>query len=422
MKKLSPVDTPTLKNLIRVGRLTLLLSTAIILMLSVLLVSVGAQDEPESEANNAERRDNLVYVSDDYDLMLYDPRNRTETMLLSQVSSFVMGRDGRIAFTRRRHENTHDLYVYDPSTPLLDPVNITGSHTVRHYAIAWSPDGKYLAFASVEDTDDHTIYVWDGEKAINIMPEDKLDTAKRFYVHWSYDGRLAFTIQYGWSNLDIPSELYVWDGGITVNLSQNPERWDGSGRWNQTGQLLFGSEREDEEYGVYVWDGISFKAGSPDTDAFIQLPVNLQFTGATWTDDGLVAYTLYSEASPEWTKEVVLWDLKGEAIVKRFSVSSENAWSSLAGGGQMIISSHLASGIPSVYLDVENTKGEILFSDHVGEFSWSSDGYLAYCGIEESKSRVLSIWDGQESWVVARVSYRPVQWQYTQGVFSCNNG
>ena len=121
-------------------------------------------------------------------------------------------------------------------------------------------------------------------------------------------------------------------------------------------------------------------------------------------------------------KEIVLWNLAEEVIVTRLPVASDNAWSWLAEGGAVVLTSTLASGIPSAYLDVENTAGRILFSVHTGEFAWSSAGFLAYCGIEGRYSQRLSLWDGREAWVVAVVSYRPVQWQYGTGTFSCNNG
>lgn len=413
-------------NIIRAGRLAILLSTGLTLMLSVLFSGIGAQDEPADAVNNADRRDNLAYVTEDHHLMLYNPRDRTETKLLDNVQRFVIARDGRVVFTRYDEGDPQladtDLYVFDPSTPLLAPINISQNPAAGHFPLAWSPDGKYLAFASYMDKDNHILYVWDGETITSIMPEDGLDTADTFYVDWSNDGRLAFTIQHGWLDSDIPSEVYLWDGSTTINLSQNPEYWDGNARWSQTGQLKFGSERDGKPRGVYVWDGTSFKGESPDTESFIRLPFEQDWLPTTWTDEDYIGLAWYSEGSLGGPKEIILWNPESQAVVKRFPVTSENAWSWLAEGGQAILSSQLASGIPSVYLDVENTEGEIGFSNHVGEFAWSSDGYLAYCGIEEGRSRVLSIWDGSESWVVARVSYKPIQWLYERDTFSCNNG
>jgi hypothetical protein len=214
----------------------------------------------------------------------------------------------------------------------------------------------------------------------------------------------------------------VWDGNTTTNLSQNPEGEDEGTGWSMDGKLMFHSVR-DGKYGVYVWDGVSFRDRIPDVDTFVRLAPELRPINETWIDDGIVGFTVYPEYSPSGAKEIVLWDLESESIVERFPVSSENAWSWLAEGGEAVLSSSLASGSPSWYLDVENTAGDILFSVETGLISWSSDGYLAYCERdEEGMIRILSIWDGEETWVVARVSYRPVQWQHRQYTFSCDNG
>ena len=401
---------------------------AIVGLMLILAAGVGAQTEPENA-------DMLAYISNENQLMLYDPRDRTETKLLDDVGTFLMSRDGRGAFTKLDETDT-DLYIFDPAAPHIAPINISQNSAMNYYPVAWSPDGHYLTFAAFSrkssdyfytwiyqggykvSTKNQLLYVWDGEKTINIMPDSELGIADGFYVDWSDEGRLAFTIQYGSSNLDVPAEIYLWDGNKTINLSQNPEGWDSAGRWNKNGQWLFWSSR-DGDGGIYVWDGESFKDGSPDVDSFIRVAPELEPDSAGWTDEGLVEFTLYSDSG---AKEIILWDFEREAIVRQFSVSSDKYESWLAEGGQMILSSHLASGIPSVYLDVENIAGEILFSEHVGEFAWSPDGYLAYCGIEDRMSRLLSLWDGEETWLVAEVSYKPAQWQNGQKIFSCNNG
>ncbi len=420
MKPLSSMYTLPLRNSIRIGKLTILLLFGTTLILSMFLSRIDAQDELDSATNNIDNsHDRLAYVSADDDLMLYDPGDRTETKLLDNVKDFVLGQDGRIAFIKQEDP---DLYIFDPSTPAQTPINISQNPSANSYPLAWSPDGHYLAFSSREESGDNVLYVWDGETTINIMPEDRLNHADTFYTYWSYDGRLAFTIQYGWSNLDTPPETYLWDGNATTDLSQNPAGWDSAASWSRNGQLMFGSQRNDEN-GVYVWDGVSFKDGSPDIDSFIRIAPELKPDYATWTNDGFIGFTVYPDSSPSGMKEIVVWDLKSEAIVKEFPISSDNAWSWLAEGGQMILSSQLASGIPSYNLDVENTEGKILFNTHTGEFSWSSDGYLAYCGIDEdSRSRILSLWNGKETWVVAIVSYKPARWQRGNHTFSCNNG
>jgi hypothetical protein len=397
----------------------IVLSFVIALIISATLIVI-TQNKNRQVSNANPKRDMLAYVSDGNHLMLYDPRERAETKLLDNVRSFVIGQNGHVAFTKL-DENDTDLYVFDPSTPAIAPINISQNPAANHYPLAWSPDGRYLAFRSYQDVDNQSLYIWDGITTTNIMPDNGLDTARGFYLDWSYDGRIAFTIQYGWTNLDTPAEIYLWDGSTTTNLSQNPKDWDSAARWSRTGKLLFGSHRNGED-GIYVWDGTSFKDDSPDIDSFVRLPPELESSSATWIDDGAVAFTAYPNPSSLDTKVIMLWDPERDFFFEQYSVASKNAWSQLAEGGQVILSSHLASGVPSYYLDVENIEGEILFSTHTGEYSWSSDGYLAYCGIEEGMSRILSIWNGADTWVVTRVSYKPVRWQYGRDVFSCNNG
>jgi WD40 repeat protein len=420
MKKLLSIDILSLRNIIKTGSFAILLLIGITLLSSLFISRISTQDEPEIEANNADNPDMLAYVSADDHLMLYDPRDRTETTLLENVRNFVLGRDGRVAFTRI-DENNRGLYVFDPSTPALDPINISQNPDEPVYPLAWSPDGRYLAFDSHTDLFNHTLYVWDGETTTNIMPDNELDTATNLYVDWSDDGRLAFLVVYGWSNLDIPPEIYIWDGDTTTNLSQNPEYWDGVGSWSPSGQLMFSSEREEGEYGIYVWDGVSFRDGSPDVDTFIRVAPELQTSYyATWTDEGFITFTANPDSD---TREIVVWNPETQTIVRQIPVVSENEGGSwLAEGGQVILSSHLASGLPSYYLDIENTEGEILFSTHTGEYSWSADGYLAYCEYGEDRDWVLSMWDGEETRAIATVSYKPAQWQNGGNTFSCNSG
>lgn len=410
------------RNIINGGCLTVSLALAIaVVFLSLFFAISKNTNEPTYAFNSATYTpDLLAYVSEENNLILYNPNNRTKTALVNEdiqgLDAFKISHDERIAFTRQG-ENDTGLYVFNPATSHIAPININQNPSVKAYPLAWSPDGRYLAFEAYQDTDNRLLYVWNGKETISIMPDNALDTASRFYVAWSYDGRLAVTIQHGWSNLDIPSEIYVWDGNTTTNLSQNPEGSDGDASWSRDGQLVFQSERGDVS-GIYVWDG----DGYPNTSTFISIVPKFPPSFPTWADNGFLGFTMHTDSSTEHTKQVVLWDMEAKEIIKQFPIASDNGWSWLSPNGQMIFSSHLASGQPSYYFDVENTEGQILFSTVVGELSWSSDGYLAYCKFYKEIGWVLRLWDGEKTWDVARTSYKPVQWKNGGNTFSCNSG
>jgi WD40 repeat protein len=391
------------------------------LIIATVSIAVGSSHAQDTVIDNADdNRDMLAYVSDEGRLILYDPHDRTEKTLLEDVQDFTMSQDGHIAFTR---PNDPDMYIVDLPTPEIAPIIISPILGQRLYPLSWSPDGGYLAMESYRDRLVRTLYVWDGEAVINIMPNNGLDKPRAFYIDWDNDGRLVFTIVHGFSNLDIPSEVYIWDGNTTFNVIQNPEGYDGRATWSNDGQLMFESRRGDEA-NFYVWDGVSMKNQSPDADTFIRVPIeeDSYYINPRWTFDGFIAFTVYIDFLIFRRKRIALWDLGNQEVARYIPISSDNSWSRLSEDSQIVLSSHLASGYPSFYLDIANTEGHILFSSEVGEYSWSSSGYLAYCRRNDDRGWILSIWDGQETWDIADVSYKPAQWQYMGNTFSCNSG
>lgn len=400
---------------LKIHNLAMTLSIGMTFILFVFAPMTSAQTEAQSEIDD----DKLAYVSQDDQLMLYDPRTRTETKLLDNVQDFLIARNGRVAF-RKLDDSDTDLYVFDPSTPNLDPVNISQNPIARHYPLAWSPDGHYLAFGLSGEDRSQSLYIWDGKTTTNIMPDDVLDPADKIYVEWSLDGRLAFELRHDWSTYDTPSEIYLWDGKKSISLSQNPIGYDSAIGWSKNGKFMFGSQR-DGVRGIYIWDGVAFKDHSPDINSFIHLAPELESISVSWAGGDLIAFTHPLSLSGE--KEIMLWDLERQGIVKKFPVTSEHLMSSLAEGGQVVLSSKVASGLPSFYLDVENVEGEILFSKtHIGEYAWSSSGYLAFCDMENGTNWDLSIWDGKDTWAVVKITNRPAQWQNRQEKFSCSYG
>ncbi|MEM6283899.1 MAG: WD40 repeat domain-containing protein, partial [Chloroflexota bacterium] len=216
------------------------------------------------EIASTDHGDMLAYVTQDYRLMLYDPRTRTETELMTGVRDFRLSRDGRVAF-KNTDENDHDVYVYDPATPDVAPINISQDAPVKNTPLSWSPDGRYLAYIKyLELHGNQLLYVWDGEKTIKVMPDQSLNSPRVYQPNWSEDGRLAFSVTHGWSD----GGIYIWDGTRTLKLADGSEGAVGGSEWSSDGKLMFFSNRENVG-DVYIWDGASFRDGLPDVSTFV---------------------------------------------------------------------------------------------------------------------------------------------------------
>ncbi|MEM9953391.1 MAG: hypothetical protein AAF846_17420 [Chloroflexota bacterium] len=387
--------------------------TAVVVLVCLVLI-VSSDDYRAMTLDDS--HDTLAYVTRDGRLSLYDPVTHTETLLLTDVEYFSLSPAGRVAY---KSLSDNSLYVYDPSRPNHESLRINPDVDVSFKPLAWSPDGQYLAFSSYEDREQINLFVWDGDTVSNITPEDLLGTVRRFFVDWSYDGRLAFTIRYDRGN--IPYEIYLWHGNDTVSLSQNPDESDSmaswySTGWSNSGQFMFLSQ-QDDIWQLYIWDGESVSNGSPDADTFTHILLNIEFNimsfNPVWVDDFTVGISLgYPPDS-----EIVLWDTELNTVTERLPLAQASSW--LDKDNEVIIYSGLASGLPSIFLDVTTLDGEILFSDVVMNFLWSSRGYLAYCGFDEDRNTILFVWDGQESRVVSQDYRISVQWQSDPDQFGC---
>lgn len=383
--------------------------------------SVGLNFSPETHAQeqlDAPSSDILAYVSRDNHLIFYNPQTHTETVILDDVATFKLSPDGRVAYIPLAPEEDEiSLYIFDPAAPDVEPILIDQPNA---FPLQWSQDGRYLAL-SVLNGNMEELYVWDGENTVNVMPNEPLNAVYRFELHWSPDGHLAFTIVYGYSSLSVPSELYIWDGDSTFNLSQNPNTWDSPVHWRSDGRLLFSSQREGWRE-LYIWDGAPPGDDATSHNTLVQITSELEDADPVWVKANLIAFRVTSGSEETLTQEAVIWDMDADVIIERLPVTSQNIFDTFSPDGQFLVSTWLASGIPSIYLDVEDRNGSILLSEQTGELSWSQHGYLAYCGIENGMSEVLIVWDGEESRIVTRVSYRPVQWQTSTQTFYCNNG
>jgi TolB protein len=117
-------------------------------------------------------------------------------------------------------------------------------------SMAWSPDGKFLAFSSICNELDPQLYLWD--QAADELTQLTKGEASAFGPAWSPDGRfIAFT-----SGLSGNSDIWILElaTGELKNVTDNPAR-DYHATWSPDGkQIAFVSNRDgnDEIYVINI--------------------------------------------------------------------------------------------------------------------------------------------------------------------------
>src|SRR5438309_1773669 len=154
--------------------------------------------------------------------------------------STAAGLKGTIAFHSNR-DGDFDIYVMNADGSGVRQLTHT---TVHEFDPIWSPDGKRIAFARLDETGDFDVIVMnaDGSGAINLTNNDVVHD---FAGAWSPDGkRMAIA-----SNRDGDDEVFIinLDGSGVTQLTHNDVR-DFPTAWSPNGtQILFESNRDDDE-------------------------------------------------------------------------------------------------------------------------------------------------------------------------------
>ncbi len=263
------------------------------------------QPDPGYEVNTSENRDMLSYLSNEGQLILYDPLTRRQTVLLEGVSSYVLSWDGRVAFTRL-DERYSDVYVYDPATPSVEPINISQEPTKNHRPLAWHPNGQYLAYASffyLNDAPrrgsmndiDHTLLIWDGETTQDAMLED---------------GQPAFSIDSRWIWDDVPPRI-EWH----IDSDEIPEAssyWEGSYELGEEPYLVGLTGATQVHFYFTLASGLPSShlvARNTDEDTLFRAHVG----NFAWSGDGYLAFCRVSATG--WT--LSLWNGRRSWAVAR---------------------------------------------------------------------------------------------------------
>lgn len=195
-------------------------------------------------------------------------------MIPAKIGTPAWSPDGRwLAFASRRAENW-DLYLMDMQSGVVvrltrDPAFEAGP--------SWSPDSQWLAYETYENgnLDIHIISV-DGEESYQLTQ----DPAADFSPAWSPDGRyIAFT-----SLRDGNKEVYAisLDGGDIFNLSNTPNQDEDNVAWSRQGTYL--------AYSAGVPGNEEIRLQPFDQEAIVSGELRPFFFGTggepTWAPDG----------------------------------------------------------------------------------------------------------------------------------------
>jgi len=309
--------------------------------------------------------------------MLYDPAKNTHEPILSdwEIRSISLSPNGRLAFSSSR-EGTRAIYVIDYPITNGIPVKITGDTSTGYYPIAWSPDGRYLAYGSFQDNET-TLSIWDGESSVQIITTSARISIDEFT--WSSDGRLAFTI------FDTPegdnSEIFIWDGAKTVSLTQNPTGMDRYPAWSVDGHLAFLSERAGA-YDIFIWDGTTTINGLPDVHSFSNIAPSLTDynTMPVWSSSGSLIFDGSGPGDDHY--QIYEWDGKLATNISQ-NPNFDNSSPHWRSDGYWSFGGYTDEQL--IYIRDENNKTQLIKEGYGAR--WSESGYFIFCQRPVKESR-----------------------------------
>lgn len=361
---------------------------------------------------------NLLAYTDferkDISLTLYDVDSRIGLPIgiAGTISGFSLSADSRLAYSSNETGNG-EIYLLDTQADKPTTIDITQTPITHEVPLSWSPDGRYLAYVSNQDAKS-ALYIWDGETAADITPSDMQDKPVAYQTVWSDDGRLAFTIRFGFDVYQI-SEIYLWDGETTTNLSQNPNGEDRAPAWSRDERVAFLSARGGK-FNIFVWDGQSFKNGLPDIQPLVDDPSGLIGYASLpgWTPDGQLTFT--SQTAADTHTQIYVWDGQTATDISQ-NPGLHNGSPQWSRGGRWAFMTLFS---PQQLLYVRDSDNRPLLTVEAYQPAWSSGGYLLFC-VPNRLGWGLSVWNGQEIISITDAYVINAQWGNGNGA-DCSSG
>lgn len=359
----------------KTGKRTLLTLSVILLVIVGILSSIKIIALSKFQASVIKEGDYLVYVISNYptsQLRLYDLATKTHTPILSgnDIRNISISATGRLAYSSV-HEGSRAIYVLDYPFTNIPPVNVTGITSTRYYRMVWSPDGRYLAYAAIQN-DGATLSIWDGKSSFQISHSP----ASIGELIWSPDGRLAFSIFFTHSSpyQGDSSEVFIWDENKMVNLSQNPTGEDRFPAWNEDGHLAFLSQGKGT-YDIFVWDGFSMVNGVPDISTFNNIAPHLTsyYSRPVWTNTG--SLTFEGTGARDTHIQIYEWDGKYATNISQ-NPGFHNGNQHWRNDGYWSFSTYFSSE-ELAYIRDEKNKTQLILDGY--GVRWSESGYFIFC-------------------------------------------
>lgn len=346
----------------------------VLALLPIVLISYLSTTDLGSSGENDDR-DSFAVVSNDGELILYDPYTLTQRTLAYDVKTFLLGYNGEVAFTREVEDGV-ELYIMNVQTRASLPIKIDQAEA-NYKLDSWTTDGRLL-FLSPYPKQGRLmgLYIWNGEEVLTL--------ARGWDIRlngWTPDERLVIF-------RDSHGALYVWDGLQVLNLTENL----GAGSavnavWHESGKLVFVFSSDRPR--IYIWDQDTQIDITPNNE-----PYDYSRFVVNWSEDGRLAFS--------WLDEIYVWD--GEATIK---ISHESESSKITSSGQTADAiwplmewsedGRLAfSLLNTVYVWDGDTTINVMqmVEKKTPHISWSKHGYLKLSYPDDEGNRIY-IWDGQ---------------------------